>query len=67
MLYTLLIPSKTIPDSRPKWAKSIPVFRQKQHKHPTHWGGTYPYMAYTRACTREYHPLPATARNTTRT
>ena len=51
MSYILIIPLKTIPDSRPKWAKSIPIFRQK---HPTHWGSTYTYMAYA----REYHPLP---------
>ena len=32
---TPVVPSKTIPDSRPKWAKSIPVLRPKQCKnHP---------------------------------
>ena len=36
-------PSKTIPDSRPKWAKSIPVFRPKRLKIHTLWGGTYRY------------------------
>ena len=35
--------SKTIPDSRPKWAKCIPVFRPKRRKTPTRWGGTYLY------------------------
>ena len=30
-----LVPSKTIPDSRPKWAKSIPVLRPKRRKNPT--------------------------------
>ena len=30
-----LVPSKTIPDSRPKWAKSIPVLRLKRRKNPT--------------------------------
>ena len=29
-------------DSRPKWAKSIPVYR----KNPTLWGGTYLYGLY---------------------
>ena len=33
--YTPVVPSKTIPDSRPKWAKSIPVFRPKRPKNPT--------------------------------
>ena len=32
---------ETIPDFRPKWAKCIPVFRPKQRKNPTRWGGTY--------------------------
>ena len=36
-----VVPSKTIPDSRPKWAKCIPVFRPKRHKNPTRWGGTH--------------------------
>ena len=27
--YASVVPSKTIPDSRPKWAKCIPVFRPK--------------------------------------
>jgi len=44
--YTPVDPSKTIPDSRPKWAKSIPVFRAKRRKHPTHWGDTYLYGLY---------------------
>ena len=30
-----VVPSKTIPDSRPKWAKCIPVFRPKWRKNPT--------------------------------
>ena len=38
--------SKTIPDSRPKWAKCIFVFRPKRRKNPTRWGGTY--VAYIR-------------------
>ena len=39
--YTTVAPSKTIPDSRPNWAKSIPVFRPKRRKNHTLWGGTY--------------------------
>ena len=33
---------KSIPDSRSKCAKSIPVFRLKRRKNPTLWRGTYP-------------------------
>ena len=44
--YTPVIPSKTISDSRPKWAKCIPVFRPKRRKNPTRWGGTYLYNLY---------------------
>ena len=36
--YTSLVPSKTIPYSRPK---STPVFRLKRYKNPTLLGGTY--------------------------
>ena len=50
--YTLVIPSKIIPDSRSNWAKSMPVFRPKRHKIPT-LGAAHTYMAYI----REY-PLP---------
>ena len=39
-----VVPSKTIPDSRPKWAKCIPVFRPKWCKNLTRWGGTYLYI-----------------------
>ena len=35
--------SKTIPDSRPKWVKSIPVFRAKRRKNRIVWGGTCLY------------------------
>ena len=35
-----VVPSKTIPDSRPRQAKCIPVFRPKWCKTPTLWGGT---------------------------
>ena len=44
--YTSAVPLKTISDSRPKWAKCIPVFRPRQRKSPTQWGGTYLYSLY---------------------
>ena len=44
--YTPVVPSKTIPDSRPKWAKCIPVIRPKRCKNPTRWGSTYLYGFY---------------------
>ena len=47
-LYTPVVSSKTIPDSRPKWAKSIPVFRPKRRKNHTLWGGTCLYSLYKR-------------------
>ena len=37
-----VVPSKTIPDSRPKWAKCIPVFRPNRRKNPTRWVREYP-------------------------
>ena len=49
-----VVPSKTIPDSRPKWAKCIPVFRPKRHKNPTQWGGTY----YLYGLHKEVTPSP---------
>ena len=39
--YTTVTPSKTIHDSRGKWAKSLTVFRPKRRKNLTLWGGTY--------------------------
>ena len=47
-------PSKTIPESRPKWAKSIPVFRPKRQK-------PYTYMAYKREYLPPPHPTRARA------
>ena len=44
--YTPVVPSKTIHDSGPKWAESIPLFRPKRRKNPTRWGGTYWYSLY---------------------
>ena len=42
-----IVPSKTIPDSRSKWAKSIPVFRPKRRKnHTLLYGGTNLYGMY---------------------
>ena len=41
-IYTLpYFPVETIPDSRPTWEKSKPVFRHKRLKNNTLWGGTY--------------------------
>ena len=39
--YPPVVPSKTIHNSRTKWAKSIPVSRPKRCRNPTLWGGTY--------------------------
>ena len=46
---TTVVPSKTImiPDSRPKWAKSIPVIRPKRRKNQTTLSAAHTYMAYT--------------------
>ena len=44
--YTPVVPSKSTPDSRPKWARCIPVFRPKRCKNPTKWGGTCLYSLY---------------------
>ena len=49
-MYAPVVPSKTIPDSRPKWAS---VFRPKRPKNPTLWA-IHTYMAYI----REYPPGP---------
>ena len=42
-----LVPSKTIPDSRPKWGKCIPVFRPNGPKTLPN-GAANTYMAYIR-------------------
>ena len=42
-----------IRDSRPKWARCIPVFRPKRPTTHTPWGGTYLYGLY-----KGVHPLP---------
>ena len=48
-----VVPSKTIPDSRPKRADRIPVFRPKRHKTPTPWRGTYLHK-YIHTCLESY-------------
>ena len=48
-----VVPSKTIPDSRPKWAKSVTVFRPKRAKTLLD-GAAHTYMAYI----RKYPPPP---------
>ena len=45
--YTPIVPSKTIPDFRPKWAKFIPVFRPKGTK-TLPFGAAHTYIAYIR-------------------
>ena len=42
-IHSVVPATQIIPDSRPKWAKCIPVFRPKRRKNPTRWGGTYLY------------------------
>ena len=44
--YAPVVPSKTTPDSRPKSAKRIPVFRPKRRTNRTLWGGAYLYGLY---------------------
>ena len=44
--YTPVVRSKTVPDSRPKWAKSIPVFWLRRRKNPTLRGGISLYGLY---------------------
>ena len=39
-------PMTPITDSRPKWAEYIAVYRPKQPKYHTLWGGTYLYGLY---------------------
>ena len=48
-----VVPSKTTPHSRPKWAKCIPVFTPKRHKNPTRWGRTYLHK-YIHTCLEFY-------------
>ena len=55
-LYTPIDLSKTIPNSRPKWAKCIPIFRPKQCK-TIPFGVAHTYIAYITVY------LPASAYN----
>ena len=41
-----MVPLKTIPSSRPKWAKCIPAFGPKRPKNHTLWVSTYLYGLY---------------------
>ena len=50
---TTVVPT-TIPDSRPKQVKFVPVFRPKRLKTPSVWGNTYPYTVFI----REHPPDP---------
>ena len=51
----LLVSSKTIPDSKPKWTKSILVFRPKRENHTRAipCGAAHTYMGYIREYPRE--------------
>ena len=51
--------SKPIPDSRPKWAKTILVLRSKRHNKHTLWNGTYLYGLYMGV----YPPPPGSFKN----
>ena len=44
--HNCVVPSKTKSNSRPKRAKSLPVFRPNRGKNPTQLGGTYLYGLY---------------------
>ena len=41
-----VVPLKTISDSRPKWTKSMSVFRPKRRRNLTRWGGVCLYSLY---------------------
>ena len=47
--YTFVVLSKIIPNSRPKWANFIPIFRQNDAKTAPFWAA-HTYMA----CVREF-------------
>ena len=53
-----VVPSKTIPDSRPKTAKCIPIFRPKRHKNPTRWGGSYLHGLHNEVPLTSHPPRP---------
>ena len=52
--YSPVVPSKTIPDSRLKWRKSIPVFRPKRRKTLLFGGGEGHIRLYDLRDTMEY-------------
>ena len=53
-----VVPSKTIPDSRPKTAKCMPIFRPKRRKNPSRWGGIYLYGLYNEVPLTSHRPPP---------
>ena len=52
-MYAPVVPAKTIPDSRPKWAK---YFQTKNAQNPTLWA-VHTYMAYIREYPRVLTPF----------
>ena len=54
LIHCLVFPLKTIPHSRTKWAKSIPVFSPKRRINSTRCGTAHTFMAYI----KEYPPPP---------
>ena len=57
---TPVVPSKTIPDSRTKWAKCRPVFRPKRLKNKyiyIPFGAAHTYMAYIGEFPRDIYSL----------
>ena len=50
-----VVPSKTIPDSRPKWTKCMPAYPFSDQKGPKTipFGAEHIYMAYIREYPRE--------------
>ena len=54
----LVVPLKSLPNSRPKWPKCIPVFRPKRPKNPTLLGWHIPiwlmYIVYEGVTYRSY-------------
>lgn len=44
-LYSVVVPMKTVPDLRPEWSKSEPVFRRKRRKNIP-FGAAHTYIVY---------------------
>ena len=59
-----MVPSKTIPDSRQKWAKCTPFFRPKRRKNTTRWGTTYLHTLYKVVIPSPPPPGPAATQAT---